>query len=277
MKILATADLHVDLVENETEWGMFRKIAERAAAVGPDVLIHAGDLAGFRKEEIRKGLELFAELKCTKLAVPGNHELWLREGDSYDFYRNRLPGLFAEAGFHMLDTEPVVLGTTAFVGNVGWYDLSFRDASLSGPDEACYQSKRWPGRVIWNDGPYVRLGRSDAAFCEELRQRIESQIRSLPPVVATIVAVTHHVAFAEMANRPGDDEVGRFCAAFSGSAALGRLLIQDPRIRYHICGHTHAKQRVTKGHVESINVGSTYEAKRFAMIELSGAGGAYVP
>lgn len=268
MKILATADLHVDLVENETEWAMFQAVAHKAVDAKPDVLIHAGDLVGFRKDEISKGLGLFADLKCTKLVVPGNHELWLRDGDSYDLYRNRLPDLFAEAGFHMLDREPVVMGTTAFVGNIGWYDLSFRDPSLAGPDLVCYESKRWPGRVTWNDGPYIRLGRSDADFCGELRQQMESQIRALPPVVTTIVVVTHHVAFAEMANRPADDEIGRFCMAFSGSAALGRLLIQDQRIRYHICGHTHAKQRVTKGHVESINVGSTYEAKRFALVEL---------
>jgi len=268
MKILATADLHVDLVENEMEWELFQSVAQRVADTKPDVLIHAGDLVGFEKEDVRKGLGLFANLSCAKLAVAGNHELWLREGSSYDLYQTRLPELFAKAGFHLLDKDPVILGTTAFVGNIGWYDLSFRDPSLVGPDERCYESKRWPGHVTWNDGPYVRLGKSDAEFCGELRQRLEADIRGLPPVVTTIVVVTHHVAFAEMARRAEDDEIGRFCMAFSGSAALGQLLLGDQRIRYHICGHTHTKQRVTKGHVESINVGSTYEDKRFAMVEL---------
>jgi 3',5'-cyclic AMP phosphodiesterase CpdA len=268
MRIVVTADLHVDLATSDAEWTMFGDVARSVASAAPDVFIHAGDLVGLGKVHIARGLDLFKELPATKLIVPGNHDLWLSEGDSYAFYREKMGDMFAEHGFHMLDRAPVVMGDTAFVGNVAWYDYSFADPALKDVPEQCYREKRWPKHVLWNDGRYVRLGKSDAEFNAELMRQIDEDLKGLPATVKTVVLVTHHIGFAELVPRTREDDARAFCNAFLGSRALGQLVMGDSRIRYHVSGHTHVKQRVKKGHVEAITVGSTYEEKRFVTLEV---------
>jgi hypothetical protein len=168
----------------------------------------------------------------------------------------------------MLDRAPVVMGDTAFVGNVGWYDYSFADPSMADLPEQYYREKRWPKRVSWNDGTYVRLGRSDPEFNAELLRQTTDDLKGLPAAVKTVVLVTHHIGFAELVPRTPDDKARTFCNAFLGSRALGELALADPRIRYHISGHTHVKQWVRKGHIEAITVGSTYDEKRFVTLEV---------
>ena len=41
------------------------------------------------------------------------------------------------------------------------------------------------------------------------------------------------------------------------------MLLNHPKVRYHICGHTHEQKVVRKGSLISINPGSTYDEKRF--------------
>jgi Icc-related predicted phosphoesterase len=48
-----------------------------------------------------------------------------------------------------------------------------------------------------------------------------------------------------------------------GSKRLGEMLHNHPKVRYHICGHTHDQKVVRKGSLISINPGSTYYEKRF--------------
>jgi predicted phosphohydrolase len=268
MRILASADLHVDLANGDAEWDMFRQFARSVADASPDVFVLAGDLVGLGKQFIPEGLGLFDRVSGVKLIVPGNHDLWLKEGDSYAFYKNELGELYAKHGFHMLDRAPVVMGDVAIVGNMGWYDYSLADRSLTKIPVEYYSSKRWPKRVAWNDGKYVRLGRSDADFNQELVNQLRDDLSSLPANVKTVVVVTHHIGFQELVPHTPEDEARMFCNAFLGSVALGEVTAADERVRYHISGHTHHKKRVTKGHVEAITVGSTYEEKRLVALDL---------
>jgi len=237
----------------------------------PDVLIVAGDLVGLGKSWIVPTLERLAPPKCLKLIVPGNHDLWLEGGDSFGYYRTLLPELYAACGWHMLDTGPKVVGSTAFVGTVGWYDYSFHDpASPLAPGKADYdyETKRWGGMPMWMDAVFVRLGMSDTTFNSLLLARLREQIKSLPRRVKTIVAVSHHIAFQDMVIRKPHDQEWNFCNAFQGSAGLGELLLEDPRVRFHFCGHSHFKRRLKRGALTSINIGSTYERKRLEMVEV---------
>lgn len=233
----------------------------------PDVFIHAGDLVGLGKKKIEFALELFTFPDCVHLAVPGNHDLWLPTGDSFSYYK-ALPSLYAEFGYHLLDGGPYLCGDVAFVGNIAWYDYSFAPAQLP-PSKACsYEHKRLDGRVIWNDKMFVRLGMSDAEFNAYLLERLREDLAGLPQEVRRVIAVTHHVGFAEMASHKPDNRTWNFCSAFLGSQALGELLCAEPRITHHFCGHTHTEQRVERESCVSINIGSTYRAKRFELLEL---------
>jgi hypothetical protein len=77
----------------------------------------------------------------------------------------------------------------------------------------------------------------------------------------------HHLPFEQMVRRtgkPGWD----FAGAFMGSRLFGDLLLSAPNVRYVLCGHSHHPTRVRVGHIECINVGCTYTAKRYELVEI---------
>ena len=120
MRILVTADLHFDIARSREP---ATRLAEEACASGGDVLVLVGDTAGANLEPMRQCLALFSRFQGRKLLVPGNHCLWCQGSeDSLQRYEHILPALAEEAGFSLLDHQPVVLGDVALVGSVGWYD-----------------------------------------------------------------------------------------------------------------------------------------------------------
>jgi hypothetical protein len=270
MKIVVTADLHADETADMGTADMDR-LCHQVHWYAPDVLIIAGVLVGLGKSYIAPTLERLAPRNCLKLIVPGNHDLWLEGADSYRYYRDMLPAIYEDCGYHMLDMEPKVVGRVAFVGSIGWYDYTFRDPRLPlAPDKMDYdyERKTWGGMPNWMDAVYVRLGMSDVAFNSLLLSRLRAQLQALPKTVKTIVAISHHIAFEKMVGRKDHDLEWSFCNAFQGSRGLGELLLEDPRIKYHFCGHSHFKGRVRRDGLTSINVGSTYRRKRLEVVEV---------
>jgi putative phosphoesterase len=266
MKIAVTADIHADIKKMVPEHELDR-LKEAIYDAHPDVFIIAGDLVGLGKKYIAPTLKDLAPPACEKLIVPGNHDLWLAEGDSYEYYRNALPKIYKECGFHMLDTGPRILGEIAFAGNIGWYDYSFMDPSLPPSRERRYDLQCWDRVAMWNDAVCVKRPMSDTEFHNILLNDLRRQIAEIPQSVKTIVMVTHMVAFEEMVVRSKKDQAWNFCNAFLGGRKLGELFLSDPRIKYHFCGHTHTIARVEKGGMVSINVGSTYEKKRLEILQ----------
>lgn len=266
MKVAATADIHADL-ESQLPPGEMERFVASVFAEAPDVFIVAGDIAGLGARARTPFLRSFDGLAAAKLVVPGNHDLWLPEGDSWAQYA-ALRDEFADAGWHMLDGAPRIFGNVAIVGSAGWYDHTLADPGLELPFDSDYGAKRWCGRVIWNDGVFVRLGRTDQAFCAELLRRLEQDIESVEARVDTIVAVTHVIGFEEMLTSKPDDPTWTFCNAYMGSTELGALLLRHPKIRHHLCGHTHEARVVRKGHLTSINIGSTYAWKRLEVLSV---------
>ncbi|MBI3273017.1 MAG: metallophosphoesterase [Planctomycetes bacterium] len=267
MRIAVTADPHFDL-RARCDPGAFVELRDSIAAARPEVFLIAGDLVGLGKIHLAEFLDLFQDLPALKLVVPGNHDLWLAAGDSYRYYKEQLPELYARHGFHMLDAAPVVHDGVGFVGSVGWYDYSLADESLVLPPGSSYEGKRFRGSR-WNDALFVRLGRSDVEFTGELAARFEADLHEVEARADQVVAMTHVLAFPEMRAYRGEGPVFRFAAAYLGSRRFGEILERHPKVRYHFSGHVHAPSRLRRGALESINVGSTYHVKRFECVELS--------
>src|SRR6478672_1598526 len=128
LQIAVTADLH---------WGprhpdgaaATRRLAADLYHQPPDLFVLAGDVGA--GEEFAACLRLFEHLPCKKALVPGNHDVWVRphdpRGDSLAVYREYLPRIAAEYGFHYLDHGPLVLDDAglAVVGSMNWYDYSW--------------------------------------------------------------------------------------------------------------------------------------------------------
>src|SRR5262245_13142088 len=127
MRLAFTADLHWGTHHDGDE--ATRLLAAFLGRHPPDVLVLAGDIGA--GGHFGPCLELFSGLPCQKALVPGNHDVWVREGDprgdSLQVYREHLPRACAERGFHYLDGSPLVWPDAglALVGSMNWYDYSW--------------------------------------------------------------------------------------------------------------------------------------------------------
>jgi len=288
MRILITADLHYDI---ERSRAPTRRLAREVITTGGDALVLVGDTAGADLAPFRKCLELFADFPGLKLLVPGNHCLWCREGEtSLDRYEKLLPELASEAGFSVLDHEPVVLGQAGLVGSIGWYDYSFREESLGIPP-AFYRAKVSPGAasggerddllaeygerlterqlsvgVRWMDGVRVRLGMTDEQFVVRLAETMRRQLEEVSARCERIIVLMHHLPFRELVPKDRPDRFA-FAAAFMGAARFGEILLAFDKVTDAYCGHSHWRSEYRIGHVNVVNIGSTYVTKRLEVLE----------
>jgi hypothetical protein len=190
-----------------------------------------------------------------------------------------------------LDQAPYVVSPdVAVVGSVGWYDYSFAQASLGIP-ERFYEHKVSPGAAEylgvyphlfertddispvgrqtvarWNDGKFVRLGRSDGAFLGELLGTLDAQLRSVARV-ATVVAAVHHVPFRELLPPPHSAQWD-FAKAYLGSDRIGEVLLRHPNVGYVFCGHSHLAAEAEVGHVRATNIVCGYRWKTYRVVDL---------
>ena len=172
-----------------------------------------------------------------------------------------------DCGFKLLDEKPEIINGIGFAGNCSWYDYSF--APSEAPPRSSYEKKIFRGHIIWNDLHFVRLGKTDGEYTNELIRKLEVDIQGLESEVERIIAVTHHIGFIEMLTSREDFPGWNFCNAFMGNFRLGDMLLRHPKVRCHICGHTHNQKVVRKNHLVSVNPGSTYDEKKFLTLIIS--------
>jgi predicted phosphohydrolase len=287
MRILLTADLHYNHPKGQS---LADELIERMNLAGGDVLAVVGDTAAADGDHLEQCLSRF-RFPGPKLFVAGNHELWTRSSDSYALFNHDLPRRIRELGWQWLETEPFIAGDVAIVGTVGWYDYSFAVPELGIP-RRFYEAKVSPGaaerfasfshlfdrsddipliaREIvarWNDGKFIKLGRSDEAFLQELLDRLSIQLQSLADV-PNIIACVHHVPFRELLPPPHSNQWD-FAKAFLGSERLGQLLLTYPNVKHVFCGHSHLPMELSIGDLHAVNIGCGYRWKTYQVLDVS--------
>lgn len=267
MRAVVTADLHYDLLSPEDRAGL-RAWVGGIMAAQPGVFIIAGDTVGLGKKYLPETLALFAALPCPKFIVPGNHDLWVPEGESLEYIKGRYTCDVEAAGFKRLELGPFVAGECAVIGAMGWYDYSFRDPAIREDRTTSYRRKMFRGRIARNDGVFVHLPVDDATFSAWEIGTLTGALASLPASVTRVLAVTHMLAFQELLPAKAHDDDSSFSNAFQGSRRLGDVLLADLRVKYHVFGHTHAPGRATVDSLTAISVGATYDAKEFVVADL---------
>ena len=286
MRLAVTADLHYEFPQHRAKVAAVARAMCREKA---DVAALAGDTFAGNPENLAECLYLFADFPGLKVLIAGNHDLWAASGDSFELYDSTIPRVAKACGFHDLDTGPLIVGDVGIVGTVGWYDYSFRDESLGIPLRF-YEHKAAPGYVLanpelaglldpteelspraraarsyWNDGRMIHWSLDDRRFNAITLERLEAQIQEVHPRVRAIVAITHHIPFAEMLVRKSDPSWA-FGNAFMGSAGLGRTLLRHRKVTHAVFGHSHVRGHRRVGHVDATNVGCTYRMKRYDVI-----------
>jgi hypothetical protein len=289
MRLLITADLHYNHRKSRP---LAEDLIGQMNRAGGDALLLVGDTAGSAGDDLEQCLALFEFRDKPRLFLPGNHELWSLAGDSYQLYSEDLPRRVGGLGFQYLDFQPFVAADRSFaiVGSVGWYDYSFAQASLGIP-RRFYEHKLSPGAATrfeqyapllegagdipphamdvvarWNDGRYVRLGRSDEAFLGELVARLEGQLADVADC-GRVIAATHHLPFRELLPPPHSAQWD-FAKAYLGSSKIGDVLLKYANVTTAYSGHSHFAMQTRVGHIDAINVGSGYHAKTFHVLDL---------
>jgi 3',5'-cyclic AMP phosphodiesterase CpdA len=287
MRLIVTADLHYNHPRSRASAVECIEAINRA---GGDALLLVGDTAVADGTALEECLGLF-RFDGPKLFVAGNHELWTSGPDSHALFTDDLPRRVRALGWHWLQTEPFVAGTLAIVGSIGWYDYSFAPADLGIPHRF-YAAKTSPGAAShlggghldllsriddisprgleivarWNDGRFIKLGRSDEQFLDELLAQLEAQLAFVSGA-AQVVAAIHHVPLKELLPPVGG---GRwdFAKAYLGSPRLGELVRSYRNVKYILCGHSHMPAQARLGPIQAINVGSGYRSKSFHVLDL---------
>lgn len=277
MRLLITADLHFNHGRGrDLALDAIRQINESAA----DALLVVGDTCTADEGQLESTLPLIT-FAGPKLFLCGNHELWTRREDSYAIFTEELPARVRALGWHWLEDDPVTIGQTAIVGSVGWYDYSYAPDNLHIP-KRFYEAKISPGAAEhltayrdlfgddvspeardvvarWNDGKFIKLGRSDEAFLEERMASLQRSLDRVPPD-QRILAAVHHVPFEKLLP-PRHSPAWDFARAYLGSSRMGELLLRDDRIDRVYCGHSHFGAEAQVGHIHAINIGSGYRQK----------------
>jgi predicted phosphodiesterase len=289
VRILLTADLHYNHARSRP---LADTLIDDMNRAGGDVLVVIGDTATHEGDLLEQCLSRF-KFAGPKLIVAGNHEFWTRGPDSYALFTDELPRRVRALGWQWLETEPFISAgdDLAIVGTVGWYDYSFAQASLEIPVRF-YEHKVSPGAAAylggsyahlidhaddltpralqivarWNDGRYVKLGRSDRDFLAELTERLDQQLAAVAHA-KNVVAVTHHLPFAELLP-PSRTAQWDFAKAYLGAASLGRTLLKYQNVRHAYCGHSHFPAAAEVNHIAAVNIGSGYRWKTFKTLEL---------
>jgi 3',5'-cyclic AMP phosphodiesterase CpdA len=286
MRILLTADLHYNHAKSRP---LAQDLIAEINSTGGDVLVVIGDTAVADGDWLEQCLSRF-QFAGPKLFVAGNHELWTHGPDSYSLFTEELPRRVRNLGWRWLETEPFITPDLAIVGSIGWYDYSFAEPSLEIP-QRFYAAKVSPGAAAilptfaelfepaddisptarniiarWNDGKFIKLGRNDEQFLQEILDRLSSQLTALATTPQVIAAV-HNVPFRQLLP-PSHSAQWDFAKAYLGSQRLGQLLTSHPNISHVFCGHSHLAMQTTVDHIAAVNVGSGYRWKTFHTLDV---------
>lgn len=272
MRIVFTSDLHVDSSRYNRD--AMDEMVSRAAAAKPDVLVIAGDIS-VDVEELGETLERFADLATHSLFVPGNHDIWLRphverapDLNSTTQYDVDIAARVIDVGFKTLWKSPCIVGDTAFVGTIGWYDYAFAPAYMNlttaDCERRCYEGctwqdlrfARWRARNSDRDLNDVEVAHM---FNDDLTAMLDQAVAR--DDVHRIITVTHHLPFPEMVQYSNLPKWDYFCA-FMGSAETGRIIEEYEKVTHVLAGHTHRHVNVVRNGRQCLTAPLGYLARR---------------
>jgi putative phosphoesterase len=225
MKLLILSDLHADNNHQRLGRSIIPEVAAYIREVAPDHVIVAGDMAGGAARCIQY-IEELEQLSGARLSyVPGNHSIWT-DNDSwqeYDLLRNHPSSLIG---------KPLLLGDTwAVIGDMGWYDYTYREDSWTRED--CASRKE----LYWRDSVFAKFGMDDEAVTNRMLDSFRTQLEAHRD--RNVVFVNHFIPYRDYVPISSHSQVWNMIRPFMGSARIGDLLDESPHVRHVIFGHVH--------------------------------------
>jgi predicted phosphohydrolase len=267
MKIFASSDLHVDFPKNISVFELPRILDSTLKREKDDcAFVIVGDIAQ-NLPLLHNFLMKFKHIPVPKFVTSGNHDLWVEATGPNSFmkYTLLLKEAVEDAGFHYLDSSPAILGDIGIIGNIGWYDYSFRRRYLNIPSNyqllrveerkyinwedltiEDYQKKVLYGEIDdklhlitrWNDLMYVRWNLTDEEFSRFCFEKIKCDYECIRNQVKKILFCSHHIHFQQCVHYRGTAKWD-FNTAFYGSESIGNYLLSESKTVAAIFAHSH--------------------------------------
>lgn len=267
MKVAYTSDVHADITLNNGR--LIPYLVKYVQDIKPDVFVIAGDISN-TLESLDGTLKQFDELRCLKVMVPGNHDVWIesnnsmRKGkDSLYKYRQAIPQVCSKNGFLYPITEPFIIDNAAIIGNIGWYDYSFADLRLTNTYDFIDYVRGTFNEGVWKDTKYavwlkypdspswkVRLKTlSNNSVFELLLDELKNSVQKIPSDIRKVLVVLHTAPFKECIipkSEPSPFD------AYEGGTQIGEFIktISESREISVICGHRHKKLFLDMGNIK---------------------------
>lgn len=276
-RVFCVSDLHVGVSSDGDRAVMRLATLMKERAQPGDVIALLGDISS-STDTFVQALRWFHVPEMYCVFVLGNHDLWFSEGEASAGARlQELHAIGRDMGWIPIQETPLILEDCAFVGSIGWYDGSFRDASLTIPDGAYRDlSAMIDGhRVAWADKLYVRWGASDAEVTQRLLRELRHQLEQLT-CDGPIIALTHHLPTHRLRPYNALREAfpwlfprrWRFLNTFLGSNCFGELLAEDPRVKSVVSGHVHWRgEAALRKDLTAYAIGGDYRAKELLILQ----------
>jgi predicted phosphohydrolase len=295
MKIFAISDIHVDGKNKGIAYSLPNKMLHHYAKTKEQaILIILGDVSQ-NLPILHNFLKLFQNLPIPKLFLAGNHDVWVpEENDSLVKYMVVLKEAVEDAGFHYLDKEPFIFNRIGFIGNIGWYDYSFKSKFTVVPpdiklvrkstaqyinwDELTnedYSEKMLVGETngnlyvitSWNDRLYIHWDFTDPEFSLRCLKKIKQNFKEIDSKVDRIVFASHHVHFQEgviVKNKLQWD----YNNAFVGSKSIGDFILTQKKVDLLLFAHTHERGSfLINDHIRGFNPAFQNAKQDFMIID----------
>lgn len=238
MKIGIISDIHMD---KNKDYPILEALTHAIRSKGLCCLVIAGDVSDRHSVTLKFINELSARSGRPVYFVPGNHDIWDKEGEWGD--ARVLYGELRRHPFCLVDS-PVLLGEDwVLLGDIGWYDYSFGNPKFSYADF----DKKFMYNQAWLTGTYSDWHKADTVIHREMLDRLEKQIVCFKEKNKKIIAVTHMVT-DEYFTVPESREKWDYFNAFLGSADYGALY-EKYGVEYSVMGHVHYRKRLEKNGV----------------------------
>lgn len=270
-RIAVTSDLHFDVHEHLTPPEKVRTLVGAMVHSGADALVIAGDI-GHPLRNFVGALDMFTRCGLPVGVVAGNHDVWQDEGhDSGDLWDEILPSASRARGFSWLERDTIVLGSTAIVGSMVWYDYSAAEPTLGLDDEFFANAKS----KISNDALWIDWDRSDIELAGELRDGLARRLEAIErdSSIDRVLVVTHVPVFEQQMLRNPANYQWSVANAYFGNLRTGNVISQYPKVRTVVSGHLHASLRASiprkrMSDIQALVIGSDYGEPTWVVVDM---------
>jgi hypothetical protein len=267
-RLVVTSDTHLGI----TSMPRIAELVKSIEREKPDAVAIAGDV-GEGRENFGLVLDEFRHLEVPIALVAGNHDVWNHDKQSPSrlMYESILPGITESAGAVWLETKNMVVGKSALVGSIAWYDYSALDSAWKTSPEECWRRKKEFDADAW----MVDWEWNDLEFCRIIQPGFEEHLKTAQSdeQIENIVLITHSPIFDPQITRKSNNPAWAFSNAYYGNLTFGNIALRFPKVTHAIAGHTHAGRdkviELEDRKIHAVTLNSQYNDPVYIVIELS--------